>query len=94
MEILSKELNYKINVQWNECKDMLSPLKILTHSLKKMKNINASEAFLCQSEGVSEEGRLWISNKSRVKLEVDVAPLSPGGECVLFSLLYLIPLLN
>lgn len=59
-----------------------------------MKNINASEAFLCQSGGVSEEGRLWISNKSRVKLEVDVAHLSPGGECVLFSLLYLLPLLN
>lgn len=39
-------------MQWSEHKDMLSPLKFLAHSLmKKEKNINVTEALLCQSEG-------------------------------------------
>lgn len=46
-------------MQWNEHKDILSPLKILAHSLmKKVKNINVIEALLCQSEGDGRRGKL------------------------------------
>lgn len=56
MEIIPKELNYKIKMQWNEHNDILSPLNILAHSLmEKAKNINVSEALLCHPGGVRRE---------------------------------------
>lgn len=52
MEIIPKELNYKIKMQWNEHNDILSPLNILAHSLmEKAKNINVSEALYVTQEG-------------------------------------------
>lgn len=40
--------------------------------MKKVKNINEKEAFLCHSEEWGKEGRLLVSNKSREKKEADV----------------------
>lgn len=40
--------------------------------MKKVKNVNENEAFLCQSEEWDKEGRWLVSNKSIEKIEADV----------------------
>lgn len=40
--------------------------------MKKVKNINEKEAFLCQSAEWGKEGRLLVSIKSREKTEAEV----------------------
>ena len=40
--------------------------------MKTMKNFHGNEAFLCQPEGVGEEGSLLMSHKSRVKRQAGV----------------------
>lgn len=40
--------------------------------MKKVKNINENEAFLCHSEEWGKEGRLLVSNQSREEIEADV----------------------
>lgn len=101
MEIIPKELNYKIKMQWNGHNDILSPLKILAHSLmKKAKNINVNDALLCHPGSVRREGCCsaakaeckWRQRLPTVALSREDCPLKPLPGYCLVPTVYFYPL--